>query len=150
MMACLVAAPSSGSGKTAVTCALLALLARRGLMPCAFKCGPDYIHPMFHRSVLGVESHNVDLFFSSESFLRQHYARHCAGHQAAVCEGVMGFYDGVGGTTSQASAWHVAHTLDMPVLLVIRPRGASLTLAAQIRGLCAFRGTEPHSGPFSQ
>ena len=139
MMACLVAAPSSGSGKTAVTCALLALLARRGLMPCAFKCGPDYIDPMFHRSVLGVESHNLDLFFSSESFLRQHYARHCAGHQAAVCEGVMGFYDGVGGTTSQASAWHVAHTLDMPVLLVIRPRGASLTLAAQIRGLCAFR-----------
>ena len=121
MMACLVAAPSSGSGKTAVTCALLALLARRGLMPCAFKCGPDYIDPMFHRSVLGVESHNLDLFFSSESFLRQHYARHCAGHQAAVCEGVMGFYDGVGGTTSQASAWHVAHTLDMPVLLVIRP-----------------------------
>ena len=139
MIACMVAAPSSGSGKTAVTCALLALLARRGLAPCAFKCGPDYIDPMFHRSVLGVESHNVDLFFSSESFLRQHYARHCAGHRAVVCEGVMGFYDGVGGTTSQASAWHVAHTLDMPVLLVIRPRGASLTLAAQIRGLCAFR-----------
>ncbi len=139
MIACMVAAPSSGSGKTAVTCALLALLARRGLAPCAFKCGPDYIDPMFHRSVLGVESHNVDLFFSSESFLRQHYARHCAGHRAVVCEGVMGFYDGVGGTTSQASAWHVAHTLDVPVLLVIRPRGASLTLAAQIRGLCAFR-----------
>ena len=139
MIACMVAAPSSGSGKTAVTCALLALLARRGLAPCAFKCGPDYIDPMFHRSVLGVESHNVDLFFSSESFLRQHYARHCAGHRAVVCEGVMGFYDGVGGTTSQASAWHVAHTLGVPVLLVIRPRGASLTLAAQIRGLCAFR-----------
>lgn len=139
MIACMVAAPSSGSGKTAVTCALLALLARRGLAPCAFKCGPDYIDPMFHRSVLGVESHNVDLFFSSESFLRQHYTRHCAGHRAVVCEGVMGFYDGVGGTTSQASAWHVAHTLDVPVLLVIRPRGASLTLAAQIRGLCAFR-----------
>ena len=139
MIACMVAAPSSGSGKTAVTCALLALLARRGLAPCAFKCGPDYIDPMFHRSVLGVESHNVDLFFSSESFLRQHYARHCARHRAVVCEGVMGFYDGVGGTTSQASAWHVAHTLDVPVLLVIRPRGASLTLAAQIRGLCAFR-----------
>ena len=139
MIACMVTAPSSGSGKTAVTCALLALLARRGLAPCAFKCGPDYIDPMFHRSVLGVESHNVDLFFSSESFLRQHYARHCAGHRAVVCEGVMGFYDGVGGTTSQASAWHVAHTLDVPVLLVIRPRGASLTLAAQIRGLCAFR-----------
>ncbi len=139
MIACMVTAPSSGSGKTAVTCALLALLARRGLAPCAFKCGPDYIDPMFHRSVLGVESHNLDLFFSSESFLRQHYARHCAGHRAVVCEGVMGFYDGVGGTTSQASAWHVAHTLDVPVLLVIRPRGASLTLAAQIRGLCAFR-----------
>ena len=51
----------------------------------------------------------------------------------------MGFYDGVGGVTARASAWHVARTLDLPVLLVLRPRGASLTLAAQVRGLLAFR-----------
>ena len=129
----------SGSGKTALACALLAALQKRGLAPCAFKCGPDYIDPMFHRSVLGVESHNLDLFLCGEDAARTLYARHAAGHGAAVVEGVMGFYDGVGGVTARASAWHVARTLDLPVLLVLRPRGASLTLAAQVRGLLAFR-----------
>ena len=62
MMQFLVAAPCSGSGKTTLTCALLAALKRRGADPCAFKSGPDYIDPMFHRAVLGVESHNLDLF----------------------------------------------------------------------------------------
>lgn len=94
---------------------------------------------MFHRSVLGVESHNLDLFLCGEDAARTLYARHAAGHGAAVVEGVMGFYDGVGGVTARASAWHVARTLDLPVLLVLRPRGASLTLAAQVRGLLAFR-----------
>ena len=139
MIELLLAAPSSGSGKTAVTCALLAALAKRGFSPCAFKCGPDYIDPMFHRSVLGVESCNLDLFLCGEERLRTLYERHISGHSAVLCEGVMGFYDGVGGSTAKASAWHVANTLKLPVLLVIRPKGASLTLAAQVRGLCAFR-----------
>ena len=139
MIECMLAAPSSGSGKTALACALLAALQKRGLAPCALKCGPDYIDPMFHRSVLGVESHNLDLFLCGEDAARTLYARHAAGHGAAVVEGVMGFYDGVGGVTARASAWHVARTLDLPVLLVLRPRGASLTLAAQVRGLLAFR-----------
>ena len=139
MIQLLLAAPASGSGKTAVTCALLAALQRRGLRPCAFKCGPDYIDPMFHRSVLGVESRNLDLFLSEEETLRTIFARGCVGHGAAVCEGVMGFYDGVGGVTDRASAWHVADTLKLPVILVVRPKGASLTLAAQIQGLLAFR-----------
>ena len=95
MIECMLAAPSSGSGKTALACALLAALQKRGLAPCAFKCGPDYIDPMFHRSVLGVESHNLDLFLCGEDAARALYARHAAGHGAAVVEGVMGFYDGV-------------------------------------------------------
>ena len=135
----LLAAPASGTGKTTVTCALLSALKKRGLNPCAFKCGPDYIDPMFHRSVLGVESHNLDLFLSDEDAARQMFARNAAGHGAAVCEGAMGLYDGVGGNTDRASAWHVADTLDLPILLVVRPKGASLTLAAQIKGLQAFR-----------
>ena len=65
--------------------------AKTGLAPCAFKCGPDYIDPMFHRSVLGVESHNLDLFLCGEDAARTLYARHAAGHGAAVVEGVMGF-----------------------------------------------------------
>ena len=139
MIACMLAAPSSGTGKTAVTCALLAALKRRGLSPSAFKCGPDYIDPMFHRSVLGVDSHNLDLFFCSPDRLRTLFARGCSGHGAAVVEGVMGYYDGLGGTTDRASAWHVAQTLELPVILVLNPKGASLTLAAQIRGLDTFR-----------
>ena len=148
MVELLLAAPASGSGKTAVTCALLAALAKRGLSPCAFKCGPDYIDPMSHRSVLGVESHNLDLFLCGEERLRALYERHVFGHGAAVCEGVMGFYDGVGGSTTQASAWHVASTLELPVLLVLRPKGASLTLAAQIKGLCSFRENSRIQGIF--
>lgn len=139
MIRVLVAAPASGSGKTVLTCALLAALERRGCNPCAFKCGPDYIDPMFHRSVLGVESHNLDLYLSDETALRKLFTRGIAGHGAAVCEGAMGFYDGVGGTTYRASAWHVAGTLGLPVLLAVRPKGASLTLAAQVKGLQAFR-----------
>ena len=139
MMQVLLAAPSSGSGKTMITCALLRALQRRGLVPCAFKCGPDYIDPMFHRAALGVDSCNLDLFLSSAQTVRGLYAQRCRGHGAAVCEGVMGYYDGVGGTTTRASAWQLADTLNLPVLLVLRPKGASLTLAAQVNGLRQFR-----------
>lgn len=66
MIEFLLAAPQSGSGKTVMACALLGALRRRGFSPCAFKCGPDYIDPMFHRSVLGVACHNLDLFLTPE------------------------------------------------------------------------------------
>ena len=116
MIQFLVAAPCSGSGKTTLTCALLAALKRRGQDPCSFKSGPDYIDPMFHRAVLGVESHNLDLFFSAPETVRALYAQAAAGHGAAVCEGAMGFYDGLGGVSDAASAWHLADTLGLPVL----------------------------------
>ena len=138
MMQFLIAAPRSGSGKTTVTCAVLAALKQRGADPCAFKSGPDYIDPMFHRSVLGVESHNLDLFLSEKPVVQSLYAHYAAGHGAAVCEGAMGFYDGQGLST-RASAWELADTLSLPVLLVVQPKGASVTLAAQICGLKAFR-----------
>ena len=117
MIQFLLAAPRSGSGKTTMTCALLMALKRRGCAPCAFKNGPDYIDPMFHRAVLGVESRNLDLFFSAPETVRTLYAKGAAGHGAAVCEGAMGFYAGLGGVSDRASAWHLADTLDLPVLL---------------------------------
>ena len=138
MIQFLIAAPRSGSGKTTVTCAVLTALQRRGADPCAFKCGPDYIDPMFHRSALGVESHNLDLYLSAPDTVRTLYARYAAGHGAAVCEGAMGFYDGQGLTT-RASAWELADTLALPVLLVVQPKGSSITLAAELRGLLQFR-----------
>lgn len=139
MIQFLLAAPRSGSGKTTMTCALLMALKRRGCAPCAFKSGPDYIDPMFHRAVLGVESRSLDLFFSAPETVRTLYAKGAAGHGAAVCEGAMGFYDGLGGVSDRASAWHLADTLDLPVLLVVEPKGQSLTLAAELNGLVNFR-----------
>ena len=82
MLQLLLAAPSSGSGKTTAACALLSALKARGLEPCAFKCGPDYIDPMFHRAVLGVPSHNLDLFFSTPQTVRRLYT---SGAMAARC-----------------------------------------------------------------
>ena len=139
MIQFLLAAPRSGSGKTTMTCALLMALKRRGCAPCAFKSGPDYIDPMFHRAVLGVESRSLDLFFSAPEMVRTLYARGAAGHGAAVCEGAMGFYDGLGGVSDRAGAWHLADTLGLPVLLVVEPKGQSLTLAAELNGLVNFR-----------
>ncbi len=139
MIQFLLAAPRSGSGKTTMTCALLMALKRRGCAPCAFKSGPDYIDPMFHRAVLGVESRSLDLFFSAPETVRALYAKGAAGHGAAVCEGAMGFYDGLGGVSDRASAWHLADTLGLPVLLVVEPKGQSLTLAAELKGLVNFR-----------
>ena len=145
MMQFLIAAPRSGSGKTTMTCAMLAALKKRGYDPCAFKCGPDYIDPMFHRSALHVDSHNLDLFLSDWPTVQTLYAHYAAGHGAAVCEGAMGFYDGQGLTT-RASAWELAGTLGLPVLLVIQPKGASVTLAAEIQGLVHFRKSSHIAG----
>ena len=142
MLQLVLAAPRSGSGKTTAACALLAAMRAQGMDPCAFKSGPDYIDPMFHRAALRVESHNLDLFFSTPETVRLLYTRYAAGHGAAVVEGAMGYYDGLGGVTDTASAWHLAHTLDLPTLLVVRPKGTSLTLAAELRGLAGFR--TPH------
>lgn len=134
----MVAAPASGSGKTTLACALLRAAQRRGLDPCAFKCGPDYIDPMFHRQVLGLPSRNLDLFFSSPEQVRSQMAVGGRGHSLGVIEGVMGLYDGVG-ATHRASSWHLAQVTDTPVVLVVEPKGAALTLAAQLKGLMDFR-----------
>lgn len=138
MVELMIAAPASGSGKTVAACALLGALKRMGRAPCAFKCGPDYIDPMFHRAALGVDSHSLDLFLADEASVRRLFARYAAGCGAAVVEGAMGLYDGLGGVTPRASAWQVADVLELPVLLVLPPRGASLTLAAAVRGLRDF------------
>ncbi len=141
----LFAAMQSGSGKTAVICAFLAALQSRGLHPQAFKVGPDYIDPLFHRQVLGVPSRNLDLFLSDEAHARRLLLSHPGDVQ--VLEGVMGFYDGLGGT-DKASTWHTAQATQTPVVLVVRPKGASLTLAAQIKGLMHFRGDSHIRGLF--
>lgn len=139
MIEFLVTAPRSGCGKTTVTCALLALFQKKGYDPCAFKCGPDYIDPMFHRSILDVESHNLDLFLDDEKTVREVYNHYSALHDVSIVEGVMGHYDGLGGSTPLAGAWHVAQTLDLPGILVLSPGKSSLTMAAEVQGILHFR-----------
>ena len=141
----MLAAPASGSGKTTVSCGLLRAAQRRGLAPCAFKCGPDYIDPMFHRAVLGLPSRNLDLFFSGEAEVRGRLASAASGRGLAVLEGVMGLYDGIGNTDG-ASSWRLARATDTPVLLVVRPQGTALTLAALVKGLQTFRAQSQIGG----
>lgn len=142
MIECLITAGSSGSGKTSVVVGLLSLLQKKGYNVGSFKCGPDYIDPMFHRAVMGVESHNLDLFLASADRVKEFYQRYSAGKTAVICEGAMGYFDGLGGITDEASAWQVADTLDLPVIAVIDAKGASLSIAAQILGLESLR--QPH------
>ncbi len=134
----MVTAPASGGGKTTVTCALLGALRKRGLAPAAFKCGPDYIDPMFHREIFGTASSNTDLFFVQENTAAALAAQRSQGCDLAVFEGVMGYYDGVG-TGACASSYHVSHALEVPALLVVDAKGAALSLAALVKGFVDFR-----------
>lgn len=137
------AAPGSGSGKTLLTCGFLEVLKGRGFSPFAFKCGPDYIDPMFHRYVLGVPGGNLDSFFLGEQSLRRELLRICRGEdekeQMAVLEGVMGYYDGLGGILVKASSYEVAVLTKTPVVLVVDAKKASLSLAALVKGFLSFR-----------
>ena len=110
-----LAAPQSGSGKTTITCALLAAMKNRKLAVRAFKSGPDYIDPMFHRQVIGVPSRNLDTFFSGADQIRELYEYDRENFTYSVIEGAMGLYDGLGGTQKEGSAYHLAQTLDLPL-----------------------------------
>ncbi len=132
----LFTAMHSGAGKTVAVCGFLAAMKQRGTDVRAFKCGPDYIDPMFHARVLGVPSRNLDLFLQGEEKVRESLARN--GGALAVLEGAMGYYDGEAGT-DRASAWQVARATRTPAILIVRPKGVGLTLAAQIKGVIGFR-----------
>lgn len=135
----LLAAPKSGSGKTLFACGLIALCKRRGRKAAAAKCGPDYIDPMFHRKVLGIPSCNIDTFFTDENTARYLLACGAACAELTVLEGVMGYYDGLGGQSEKASTYEIAKTTDTPVVLVVDGKGASVSLAAVVRGLVEYR-----------
>lgn len=134
-----IAAPRSGGGKTTFTCGLLKALQLRGLRCAAFKCGPDYIDPLFHEQVSGAKRGNLDLFFTDGETAKSLFVRGSQDCDIAIVEGVMGFYDGMSATSSQASSYHLAKTLQAPVVLVLDAKGASLSLAAQVQGIARFR-----------
>jgi len=128
-----IAGTNSGCGKTTVTCAVLQALLNRGVHVGAFKCGPDYIDPMFHSRVIGAESSNLDPFFFSENTMRYLLAKNGEGRDISVIEGVMGFYDGLDRNAS-GSTFEVSQTTESPVALVVGARGASLSAIAVLKG----------------
>lgn len=132
----MLAAPKSGSGKTLLTCGLLMLLKEIGKNPCAFKCGPDYIDPMFHRKVIGIPSQNLDSYFSSKEQLH-HFLAESTG-DVAVMEGVMGLYDGLGGITETASSYEVAALTETPVILVVDADGMGRTILPILAGMKSY------------
>jgi len=135
----LLAAPASGSGKTMLTCGVLQALHDRGLRVSSFKCGPDYIDPMFHEKVIGIRSGNLDLFFSGKETLRRLFCQNVGDAEISVIEGVMGYYDGLGAASDEASTYRIAQALKAPVVLIVNARGQSLSALATLEGFLRFR-----------
>lgn len=140
--AVVIAAPSSGSGKTTVATGLMAALARRGTAVAPFKIGPDYIDPGYHALATGRPGRNLDPVLVGEERigpLLRHGARGC---EIAVVEGVMGLFDGRL-ADGQGSTAHVAALIGAPVVLVVDARGQSRSVAALLHG---FRSFDPGPG----
>ena len=134
----LFAGTNSGCGKTTITCAVLQALVNRGLRVGAFKCGPDYIDPMFHSRIIGAKAANLDSYFFDDNTLRFLLAQNGADRDISIVEGVMGFYDGMGLTETLGSTYSVARITQTPVVLVVGAKGASLSVLATIQGFLDF------------
>ena len=130
----MIAAPQSGSGKTLITCALLQALKEKNYHLESFKCGPDYIDPMFHKTVLGISSRNLDPFFTEDSVTRMLLAKGQDSRDLAVIEGVMELYDGLGGIREEASSYALAKATNTPILLTVNARGMGRSLLALLSG----------------
>ncbi|WP_218128742.1 cobyrinate a,c-diamide synthase [Nonomuraea maritima] len=132
-----VAAPSSGSGKTTVATGLIAALRGRGLRVSPHKVGPDYIDPGYHALAAGRPGRNLDPWLTGEDLVAPLFLHGAAGCDVAVVEGVMGMFDGRG-DTDFASTAHVARLLDAPVVLVVDAARQSRSVAALVHGFVTF------------
>lgn len=133
----LIAAPTSGSGKTTVSRGLMALFTKKGLAVQPFKCGPDYIDTKYHTAVCGRPSINLDTFMASAEHVRQLYARYSADADVAVAEGMMGMFDGY--ARDRGSSAEIAQLLDIPVVLVVDAKSAAYSVAPLLSGFIHFR-----------
>lgn len=134
----MIAAPKSGSGKTIITCGILQAFKKRGLHLTAFKCGPDYIDPMFHKNVIGTPSYNLDTYFTRDGVTNYLLEKHGRESELSILEGVMGFYDGLrDGVT--ASSWELSNVTKTPVVLVVDAKGMSTSILAEIYGYLHYQ-----------
>lgn len=134
----MIAAPKSGSGKTMVTCALLQVLKDMGQQAVSYKCGPDYIDPMFHQKVIGISSKNLDTFFTGEKETRTLFLKNRTEEDFAVLEGVMGLFDGLGGIRKEGSSYHLAQVTKTPIILVVDAKGMGRSVIPLLAGFLAY------------
>jgi cobyrinic acid a,c-diamide synthase len=133
-----IAAPSSGSGKTTVATGLMAALAARGLAVSPHKVGPDYIDPGYHALATGRVGRNLDAYLCGPELLAPLFLHGARGCDIAVVEGVMGLYDGAAGQGELASTAQVAKVLRAPVVLVVDASSQSRSVAALVHGFVSF------------
>ena len=129
----LLAGMTSGSGKTTLTCAFLRCLLKRGYDLKSYKCGPDYIDPMFHKKAFGIESRNLDIFFMGEEIVKRNVAKAENGY--AVMEGAMGIYDGNDPSSSAGSCYEIATITSTPIVLVVNAGKVGRTVISMIKGV---------------
>jgi cobyrinic acid a,c-diamide synthase len=133
-----IAAPSSGSGKTTVATGLMAALTARGLSVSPHKVGPDYIDPGYHALATGRVGRNLDAYLCGPELVGPLFAHGARGCDLAVVEGVMGMYDGAAGEGELASTAHVAKLLRAPVVLVVDASSQSRSVAALVHGFASW------------
>ncbi|MFI6339996.1 cobyrinate a,c-diamide synthase [Streptomyces sp. NPDC050535] len=133
-----VAAPSSGSGKTTVATGLMAAFAARGLAVSAHKVGPDYIDPGYHALATGRVGRNLDAYLCGTELIAPLFGHGARGCELAVVEGVMGLYDGAAGEGELASTAQVAKLLRAPVVLVVDASSQSRSVAALVHGFVSW------------
>lgn len=133
----IIAAPSSGSGKTLATLSLLSLLKARGISVVGCKAGPDYIDPEFHAAATGKPCFNLDIWAMRRPSLNGLLARQAARGDLVIIEGVMGLFDGIPGKSGKenGSTAELARTLGLPVLLVMNVKGMGATASAILQGI---------------
>ncbi|MDT0466677.1 cobyrinate a,c-diamide synthase [Streptomyces gibsoniae] len=133
-----VAAPSSGSGKTTVATGLMAAFAERGLAVSPHKVGPDYIDPGYHALATGRPGRNLDAYLCGPELIAPLFLHGARGRDLAVVEGVMGLYDGAAGEGELASTAQVAKALRAPVVLVVDASSQSRSVAALVHGFASW------------
>ncbi|MDK1474238.1 cobyrinate a,c-diamide synthase [Streptomyces sp. 549] len=133
-----VAAPSSGSGKTTVATGLLAAFAASGMTVSPHKVGPDYIDPGYHSLAAGRRGRNLDAYLCGPELVAPLFLHGAAGADLAVVEGVMGLYDGAAGQGELGSTAQVAKLLRAPVVLVVDASSQSRSVAALVHGFASW------------
>lgn len=132
-----IAGTNSGCGKTTITSALISAIKKRGLKVQPFKIGPDYIDTMFHSFIAECDGRNIDSFLFNDETLKYVFSKNCKKSDIAICEGVMGMYDGIG-RTSTASTADVSKIIKAPIIMVVNAKGMSVSIVPIIKGFLDF------------